>query len=81
MTPDEGLRMQIEGYRRMTPRQPLQISFRLYDLTRTLVRQGVKHQHPDWDAEQVEWGALRRFRLGARIPPERSDTGEPVSCL
>ena len=68
MTPDEGLRMQIEGYRRMTPQQRLQISFRLYELTRTLVRQGVKHQHPDWDEQQVEREVLRRFRLGAGIP-------------
>lgn len=29
MTPDEGLWAQIEGYRRMTPQQRLQISFRL----------------------------------------------------
>jgi hypothetical protein len=68
MTPEEGLRKQIEGYRRMTPQQRLQVSFRLYDLTRTLVRQGVKYQYPDWDAEQVEREVLRRFRLGAGIP-------------
>jgi hypothetical protein len=66
MTPAEGLRMQIEAYRRMTP-QRLQISFRLYRLTRTLVRQGVKHQHPDWDEGQVEQEVLRRFRLGAGL--------------
>jgi Rv0078B-related antitoxin len=68
MTPQEGLRMQIEGYRRMTPQQRLQISFRLYELTRTLVRQGVKHQHPDWDHQRVEQEVLRRFRLAAGIP-------------
>ena len=67
MTPEEGLRMQIEAYRRMTPQQRLQISFRLYRLTRTLVRQGVKHQHPDWGEAQVEREVLRRFRLGAGI--------------
>ena len=50
MTPEEGLGMHIKGYRGMSPQQRLQISFRLYDLTRTLVRQGVKHQHPDWHA-------------------------------
>ena len=38
------------------------------ELTRTLVRQGVKHQHPDWDERQVEREVLRRFRLGAGIP-------------
>jgi hypothetical protein len=68
MTPEEGMWKQIELYRRMTPQQRLQISFRLYHLTRTLVRQGVKHQHPDWDDQQVEQEVLRRFRLGAGIP-------------
>ena len=68
MTPEEGVRLQIEGYRRMTPQQRLQISFELYELTRTLVRQGVKHQHPDWNEQQVKEEVLRRFRLGAGIP-------------
>jgi hypothetical protein len=68
MTPEEGTRMQIEAYRRMTPQERLQISFRLYELTRTLVRQGVLHQHPDWTAKQVDEEVLRRFRLGAGIP-------------
>lgn len=68
MTPDEGLRMQIEVYRRMTPQQRLQVSFRLYQLERTLVRQGIKHQHPDRGEQQVEREVLRRFRLAAGIP-------------
>jgi hypothetical protein len=68
MTPEEGLRKQIELYRAMRPHERLQISFRLYELTRTLVRQGVKHQHPDWTEKQVEDEGLRRFRLGAGIP-------------
>ena len=68
MTPTNGTWLQIEGYRRMTPQERLQISFRLYQLTRTLVRQGVKHQHPDWDEDQVHEEVLRRFRLGAGIP-------------
>jgi hypothetical protein len=68
MTPEEGLRMQLDCYRRMTPQQRLQIGFRLYELTRTLVRQGVKHQYPDWNDEQVKEEVLRRFRLGAGIP-------------
>ena len=68
MTPEEGMRKQIECYRHMTPQQRLQISFRLYELSRTLVRQSAKHQHPDWSAQQVEEEVLRRFRLGAGIP-------------
>ena len=75
MSPEEGTRLQIECYRRMTPQQRLQVSFRLYELTRSLVRQGTKHQHPDWDEEQVKEEVVRRFRIGAGIPSRR---GEPA---
>ena len=68
MRPEEGMWKQIEVYRRMTPQERLQICFQLYQLTRTVVRQGVKHQHPDWDEQQIQNEVLRRFRLGAGIP-------------
>ena len=72
MTPQEGMRKQIEIYRNMTPQQRLQIGFDLYALARILVRQGVKYQHPDWNEQQVQAEVMRRFRLGAGIP-ERPD--------
>ncbi len=68
MNPEEGMWKQIELYRGMTPQQRLQVVFRLYELTRTLVRQGVKHQHPDWDDRQIAQEVRRRSRLGAGIP-------------
>jgi hypothetical protein len=74
MTPQEGVQLQIKCYRRMMPQQRLDAGFRLYALTRTLVRQGVKFQHPDWSDEQVRQEVLRRFRIGAGIP---SRCGEP----
>jgi hypothetical protein len=67
MTPDEGLQKQIDCYRRMTPEERVRIGFELYDLSRTLTRQGIRHQHPDWPAEQVEEEVNRRFRLAAGI--------------
>jgi hypothetical protein len=68
MSPDEGLQMQIEAYRRMTPQERLQVCFRLSALARTLSRQGVRYQHPDWTDAQVEQEVVRRIRLGAGIP-------------
>jgi hypothetical protein len=68
MTPQEGMLKQIEAYRDMTPQRRLQISFELYELMKTIVRQGVKCQHPEWNAVQVDEEVLRRFRLGAGIP-------------
>jgi hypothetical protein len=67
MTPDEGLRKQIEVYRRMSPQERLRIGFELYEMARTLARAGIRHQHPDWDDEQVQREVVRRFRLAAGI--------------
>lgn len=67
MTPDEGTQKQIEVYRRMTPQERLQIGFELYELSRNLVRAGVRHQHPDWTEPQVEQEVVRRFCLAAGI--------------
>lgn len=67
-TLNEAAQRQIELYRRMTPQQRLQICFRLYELVRTVARQGVRHQHPDWDEQRVEQEVIRRCRLGAGIP-------------
>ena len=75
MNPEEGAQLQIECYRHMTPQQRLQIGFRLYELTRTLVRQGVKYQHPDWNEEQIHQEVLRRFRIGAGIPSRHGEPG------
>lgn len=68
MTPEEGLRKQIERYRQMTGQQRLQIGFELYDLAEDMVRCSVRQQHPDWDADQVAAEVRRRFRLAERIP-------------
>jgi hypothetical protein len=68
MTPEQGLRKQIEVYRRMTGRQRLEIGFELYELAHEMIRCSVRHQHPDWTADQVGQEVLRRFRLAERIP-------------
>ncbi len=67
MTPDEGLRKQIEAYRRMRPEERLRVGFELYDMARALARAGVRYQHPDWDEERVQREVARRFRLAAGI--------------
>ncbi len=72
MTPDEGLRKQIEFYRAMTRQRRLQISFELDELARQLARAGIRHQHPSWESEQIEWEVVRRFRLAAGIPENLS---------
>jgi Rv0078B-related antitoxin len=67
MTPDEGLRKQIEVYRRMRPEERLRVGFELYEMARALARAGIRHQHPDWDEQQIQREVARRFRLAAGI--------------
>jgi hypothetical protein len=67
VTPDEGLRKQIEVYRRMLPQERLRVGFELYEMARALARAGVRHQHPEWDDGQVQREVSRRFRLAAGI--------------
>ncbi len=69
MTPEEGLQKQLEIYRRMTGTQRVQIGCELYDLAREVVRSGVRHQHPEWNDDQVRQEVIRRFRFAAeRLP-------------
>lgn len=72
MTPEEGVRKQLEIYRRMTGQQRLQIAFELSELTRELVRSNVRNYHADWTDQQVEQEVVRRFRLAAGIPESRN---------
>jgi hypothetical protein len=65
MSPQAGLRKQIEIYRGMTGAQRLGIGCDLYEFGRALVRQGVLHQNPTWDESKVEREVLRRFALAA----------------
>ena len=67
MTPDEGLRKQIEAYQRMRPEQRVRVAFELYDMARALAKAGISHQHPEWDEEQVQQEVVRRFSLAAGI--------------
>ena len=80
MTPEEGMWKQIEIYRQMTPQQRLQISFDLYEFTRTLVRQGVKHL-----ITSATWPSAMRARLpvsssSRRAPdPAERPTSQPAA--
>jgi hypothetical protein len=69
MLSHDGLEQQIAAYRRMTGQERFQIGLQLYDLARSIVRSGVRDQHPDWNDEQVEREVTRRFRFAAdRLP-------------
>ncbi len=51
--------LQVEGFRRMTPAQKLQMVADLYEAGVRLKAAGLKMAHPDWPAERLETEARR----------------------
>ncbi len=54
--------MQIDRYRSMTGEQRLAIALDLHAMSCDIAREGIRRQHPDADAAEVE--RLLRHRLG-----------------
>lgn len=61
MTAPTALEKQIERYRLMTGEQRLAIALELHELSCDIAREGIRRQHPDADAAEVE--RLLRHRL------------------
>lgn len=51
--------VQLEGFRRMTPAQKLQMVCDLYDAGIRLRVAGLRLEHPDWPEEHLEFVARR----------------------
>jgi hypothetical protein len=67
MTPDAALEKQIEMYRRMTGEQRLSIALGLHELSCDVAREGIRHQHPQADAAEVERLLRRRIELSRTV--------------
>jgi hypothetical protein len=61
MTAAAALDKQIECYRRMTGEQRLAIALDLHEASCEIAREGIRRQHPEADAAEVE--RLLRHRL------------------
>jgi hypothetical protein len=51
--------IQIEGFKRMTLAQKLQMVAELYEAEIQLRVAGLRHAHPDWPTERFEFQARR----------------------
>ena len=51
--------IQIEGFRRMTPAQKLEMVCQLYETGIQLRVAGLRMKHPDWARERLEFEARR----------------------
>jgi hypothetical protein len=61
MTPQAALQKQIEKYRAMTGEQRLKLAFDLHEFACDVSRAGIRRQHPDASADEVE--QLLRARI------------------
>lgn len=61
MTADVALQKQIERYRQMTGEQRLAVALELHAMSCDIAREGIRRQHPNADAAEVE--RLLRHRL------------------
>jgi len=60
MPMDESIHpVQLEGFKRMTPAQKLQMVCDLYDAGIQLRVAGLRLEHPDWPQERLEFEARR----------------------
>lgn len=62
-TDERTQQVQLDAYRRMGPGRCAEICFELSEDCREITRAGIRHRHPEYDDEAVEW-ALRRIVFG-----------------
>jgi len=63
MNPEAALEKQIELYRSMTGEQRLAIALDLHEFSCNVAREGIRRQHPNADAAEVERLLRRRLEL------------------
>ena len=63
MTAAAALEKQIQLYRQMTGEQRLAIALNLHEMSCEIAREGIRRQHPEADADEVERLLRRRIEL------------------
>jgi hypothetical protein len=62
----EAARVQMAAWERLGPSGKAALSFQLSEFTWRLSEAGVRHRHPEYNAEQVRLAAIR-LRLGDKL--------------
>ena len=65
MTAAAALNRQIERYRRMTGEERLGIALELHEMSCEIAREGIRRQHPQADADEVERWSIAAWNLPA----------------
>lgn len=67
MKMDEALDAQIARYREMTGEQRLKIALDLHEFACNVTREGIRHQFPEADEEEVERRLRERIALSRTL--------------
>jgi hypothetical protein len=63
VTPETALKKQLERYREMTGEQRLALALELHEMSCDVAREGIRRQHPEADAAEVERQLRHRLTL------------------
>jgi hypothetical protein len=63
MTAAAALEQQIRLYRRMTGEQRLAVALDLHEMSCDVAREGIRRQHPEAGADEIERLLRRRLEL------------------
>ena len=66
MTPEAALEKQLELYRQMTGEERLKISLDLHAFACEVAREGIRHQFPTSDEQEVERRLRQRLEAAYR---------------
>jgi len=67
MEPNAALEMQLARYREMTCEERVQIALRLHELACEMARLGIRRQHPNASAKEVEKLLRERLELARAL--------------
>jgi len=67
MTPEAALEKQVEKYRAMTGEERLKVALELHALSCEIARDGIRHQHPEASADEVERLLRERIALAQSL--------------
>jgi hypothetical protein len=66
MDAEQGVREQIERYRRMTGEDRLRVALGLHELACAVAREGIRRRHPEASEAEVERMLRERIRLASQ---------------
>ena len=67
MNAETALERQLAAYRKMTGEERMAIALGLHELSCNVAREGIRHQHPDAGAEEVERLLHQRLKLAREL--------------